>query len=123
MEAGERCRKSGPQKGEISAVVVRIAYRFRSTSDENLPHYRELRHGCMIASVLEVKKEILGNGRLVGVDSLRARDRGICVVKQSSSICQEQGCVKTALFRWEGTQGRETTSSSARLAVSRSELM
>jgi hypothetical protein len=66
---GRGVAKVGPQNGVISAVVVRIAYRFRSTSDENLPHYRELRDGCMIASVLEVKKEIPINRRLVGVDS------------------------------------------------------
>ena len=44
----------------------------------------------MIASVLEVKKEIPVNRRWVCFDSLPARDRGISVVMQSSSICQEQ---------------------------------
>jgi hypothetical protein len=53
----------------------------------------------MIAGVLEVKKDIAVNGRLVFVDSLPARERGICVVMQSSSICQEQSWVKIALFR------------------------
>jgi hypothetical protein len=77
----------------------------------------------MIASVLEVEKEIPVNRRLVCVDSLPARDRGICVVMQSSSICQEQLWVKTALFRLERMPGRETTWSSAGLVVSRSELM
>jgi hypothetical protein len=87
------------------------------------PHYREQRDGCMIAIVLEVKGEIPVNGRLVCADSLSARDRGICVVMPSPSIYQEQSWVKMALFRLHQMPGRETTSSSAGLLVSRSELM
>jgi hypothetical protein len=51
----------------------------------------------MTAGVLEVKKEIPVNGRLVCVDSLLARDRGICVVMQTSSICQGQSWAKSFL--------------------------
>src|ERR1700688_386489 len=95
----------------------------RCISDESVPHYRRRRDGCMIAGVLEVKKEISVNGRLGCVDSLPARDRGICMVTQSSSICQEQSWAKIALFRLPRMPGRETTSSNAGLVVSRSELM
>jgi hypothetical protein len=91
----------------------------RCILDERLPHYRKRRDGCMIAGVLEVKKEISNDGRLVCVDSLPARDRGICVVMQSSSICQEQSWAKIALFRLQRMPGRETTSSNAGLVVSR----
>src|ERR1700724_2053358 len=92
-------------------------------SDESVPHYRRRRDGCMIAGVLEVKKEISVIGRLGCVDSLPARDRGICMVTQSSSICQEQSWARIALFRLQPMPGRETTSSSAGSVVSRSELM
>src|SRR6266699_1239865 len=70
---------SGPHHNRL------IVYRFVALEMKIFPHYRERRDGCMIASVPEVKKEIPLNGRLVCVDSLPARDRGICVVMQSSS--------------------------------------
>jgi hypothetical protein len=54
--SGERYRKSGPQNGAISAVLVRIAYRCGALQMKIFPHYRERQDGCMIASVLEVKK-------------------------------------------------------------------
>ncbi len=44
--------------GERPAVVVRIADRFVARQVKIFPHYRERRDGRMIASILEVKKEI-----------------------------------------------------------------
>jgi 4-amino-4-deoxy-L-arabinose transferase-like glycosyltransferase len=44
--------------GAILAVQVRIAYRFVALQMKILSQYRERRDGCMIAGVLEVKKEI-----------------------------------------------------------------
>jgi hypothetical protein len=60
-EVGLRHRKSGPQDGEISAVLVRTAYRLVALHMKIFPHYRAWWDGCMIASVLEVKREILVN--------------------------------------------------------------
>ena len=45
-------------KSAISAVLVRIAYRFVALQMKILSPNRERRDGCMIVSVLEVKKEI-----------------------------------------------------------------
>jgi hypothetical protein len=45
-------------RGAISAVLVRIVYRFVAPQMKIFPHYREQRDGCMIAIVLEVKGEI-----------------------------------------------------------------
>jgi hypothetical protein len=44
--------------GAISAVLVRIAYRFVALQMEIFSQYRERRERCIIARVLEVKKEI-----------------------------------------------------------------
>jgi hypothetical protein len=71
---GEEIFVGGERPGSAGADRISI----RCISDESLPHYRKRRDGCMIASALEVKKEI------------PARDRGISVVMQSSSNCQEQ---------------------------------
>jgi len=83
MEAGRGVARVGRKMAEFRLFLVRIAYRFAALQMKIFPHYRERRDGCMIASVLEVRKEIPVNGRLVCTDSLPARDRRICVVMQS----------------------------------------
>src|ERR1700682_5993415 len=87
---GEMSQKWGGKMATTSPVLVRIVYRFLALQTKNLSPLSRRRDGCMIASVLEVKKEIPVNRRWVCFDSLPARDRGIWVVMQSSGICQEQ---------------------------------